>query len=129
MNRVFGLGVVALVSLCVGFSTQAQAQFATVEHATAANVHVTPTQVCDTSAFPPFNRFGPWSFALCDGASAIVSLCYITASRRAVQGLPASMMRRTLLRLIENHDVQNEVQQERQGVLVLFCHHPEDQSS
>lgn len=129
MNRVFCLGVTAFVSVCVGFSAKAGAQFATVEHATAANVHVTPTQVCDTSAFPPFNRFGLWSFALCDSGSAIVSVCYITASRRAVQGLPASMMRRTLLRLIENHDARNEVEQGRQGALMLFCHHPEDQSS
>lgn len=131
MNPVFRDIRHLVVGLSVVTAGAAHAQFEHVVQAhESAQVKALATQVCDTSAFPPFNRYGPWSFVLCDGASTVVATCRITASPRAVQNLPSTMMRRTLLRLIENHMLTGDVALANgQGPLTVTCQVPEDQAS
>ncbi|RPH10415.1 MAG: hypothetical protein CBC49_010585 [Alphaproteobacteria bacterium TMED89] len=130
MNPVFRDFLAVCASLFLGV-LNAKPGFAQFEHMRLESGEQAlglAAQVCDTSAFPPFNRDGPWRFVLCDGASVIVATCNITASAHTVANLPASMMRRALLRLIENHDPISGAGEGGTGALVLTCELPQPQS-
>jgi len=121
--------VFRLAAAAVLFPACATAQFQQQAVQAALPSGVLQAKVCDTSAFPPFNRHGPWSFDLCDGHASTVVSCEITASVRAKRALPAPMLRRALLRLIEEYEAGAGVEDAVHSALSLACVSLADQSS
>lgn len=117
MNLVMILTALTLLLL----PALADAQFQQVGGQTKLPERFTRTKVCDTSAFPPFNRYGPRRFDLCDGATGVVGSCHITASTRARKALPSPMLRRALLRLIEEFEAGTGVQEAVHSALAVKC--------
>ena len=117
MNLSLGLTTLMLV-LCPAL---AQAQFQQVRATANLSERIIQTKVCDTSAFPPFNRHGPWRFDLCNRTADVVERCHILASVRAKQVLPSPMLRRALLRLIEEFEAGTGIEQAVHSALTLNC--------
>lgn len=117
MNLVMKLAALVLV-LCPAL---ANAQFQKVRATVSLPERFTQTKVCDTSAFPPFNRHGPWHFDLCNGAAEVIGSCHISASMRAKEVLPSPMLRRALLRMIEEFEAGAGVEEAVHSALELRC--------
>lgn len=110
------------------FPACAAAQFQQQATQAALPAGFNQAKVCDTSAFPPHNRHGPWSFDLCNGQASAVVSCEITASVRAKRALPAPMLRCALLRLIEEYETGAGVEEAVHSALALTCVSTVDQS-
>lgn len=103
------------------FASSANAQFKHVRAQVVAPQLASTSTICDTSAFPPFNRKGPWSFALCDDADERVMTCYISATKLAQDKLPPAMLRRALLRMMEEYEQGEGLPAAMAGALNLDC--------
>lgn len=103
------------------FAPAANAQFKHVRAQVVAPQLASTSTICDTSAFPPFNRKGPWSFALCDDADERVMTCYISATKLAQDKLPPAMLRRALLRMMEEYEQGEGLPAAMAGALNLDC--------
>ena len=112
MNLVMKLAALVLV-LCPAL---ANAQFQKVRATVSLPERLTQTKVCDTSAFPPFNRLD-----LCNVAAEVIGSCHISASMRAKEVLPAPMLRRALLRMIEEFEAGAGVEEAVHSALELRC--------
>ena len=119
MNLVMKLAALLLV-LCPAL---ANAQFQQVRATVSLPERFIQTKVCDTSAFPPFNRHGPWRFDLCNVAAEVIGRCHISASMRAKEVLPSPMLRRALLRLIEEFEAGAGLEEAVHSALALRCEH------
>ena len=115
--RALLLSLLALGAL----SPTANAQFKHVRAQVVAPQLASTSTICDTSAFPPFNRKGPWSFALCDDADERVMTCYISATKLAQDKLPPAMLRRALLRMMEEYEQGEGLPAAMAGALNLDC--------
>ena len=115
--RPWFVGVLSLLAL----PESSAAQFQQVGVQALPPVVASATTVCDTSAFPPFNRHGPWSFALCDDVESVVVTCEISASSLVKDILPPQSLRRALLRLIEEFDGGEMVLETEHRALTLDC--------
>jgi len=112
---------VLLISSLLVLPVAASAQFQHVRAQVAAPELARSSTICDTSAFPPFNRHGPWTFSLCDEVDAIVMTCAISASALAKDKLPAAMLRRALLRMMEEYETSLDGRLATQGALTMDC--------
>lgn len=117
MNHVIKLAALVIV-LCPAL---ADAQFQQVRATVSLPERFIQTKVCDTSAFPPFNRHGPWHFDLCNVAAEVIGSCHISASMRAKEVMPPTMLRRALLRMIEEFEAGAGVEEAVHSALVLKC--------
>lgn len=110
----------ALMTVCVT-PLMSHAQFQKLGAGSVTPIVASAATVCDTSAFPPFNRHGPWTFSLCDHGEAVVATCEISASSLVKDILPPQTLRRALLRLIEEFDGGEMGLETEHRALTLDC--------